>query len=68
MPNMPFDDEEPTDVMVRPWTPVHSVRGKFVHMCFDGSRVLCGVRLHTMVAVPDDKVDCHECWFALTYN
>lgn len=63
-----FDDEEPTDVVIRPWTPVHSVRGKFVHMAYDGKHTLCNVRLRTIVAAPDSKVDCYECWCALTYN
>jgi hypothetical protein len=63
-----FDEDEVTEVMVRPWTPVHSKRGKFVHMCHDGENTLCGVRLLLLVPVPDARVDCLQCHNALTFN
>ncbi len=63
-----YDDEEVTDRHVRPWTPVRSVRGRFIHMCHDGSHTLCGVRLRTIVAEPEREVDCFECYQALTFN
>ncbi len=63
-----FEEDEVTEVMVRPWTPCHSERGKFVHMIWDGRHTLCGVRLQTLVAVPDARVDCLQCHNALTFN
>lgn len=65
------DDDEVTTVYVapiKPWTPVRSMRGKFVHMAWDGRHTLCGVRLRTLVAEPDVRVDCWGCWEALTFN
>lgn len=61
-------DDEPTEVMIRPWTPVRSSRGKFIHMCHDGKSVLCNVRIATLIAAPDDEIDCIECHNALTFN
>lgn len=68
---MPDEEDEVTDVRPAPikrWSPVHSARGKFIHMCHDGRNTLCGVRLRTLVAVPDQEVDCFECYQALTFN
>ena len=64
----PMQDDEVTDHHVRPWTPVRSVRGRFIHMTHDGTHTLCGVRLRTLVAEPDREVDCFECYQALTFN
>lgn len=63
-----FDDDEITELHVRPWTPVRSVRGRFIHMCHDGTHTLCGVRLRTLVPEPEREVDCFECYQALTFN
>ena len=68
---MPKDDVTTlVPVPIKPWTAVHSVRGKFTHMCHDGKNTLCGVRLRTMVAnvAGDDEIDCHACWEALSFN
>lgn len=62
------DEDEVTEVMIRPWMAVRSSRGKFIHMCHDGRNVLCNVRLRTMVPVLDQEIDCLECHNALTFN
>ena len=63
-----FDDEEVTEEMIRPWTAVRSARGKFIHMCWNGEDTMCGVRLRTLIPMPDCEIDCLECHNALTFN
>lgn len=65
---MPDDDEVTQEWRpLKPWTPVHSARGKFTHMSHNGRDTLCGVRLRTLV-VSEDEINCQACHQALTFN